>query len=299
MNRTFLLFLAVLFGLAMSLAGAEPMTFEELSLMLRTGSSPQEILHDVTRRKLLQPLTSGEQETLREQGAPPALLNALQSSTLIASAEEAAAYRAHHQPARQIISEAPGAASPGPGSTPPPLQPVLLSDRFMEGIEAAKGVPEQSVRITDAYNLDHLAEAKAQAQLERKLMGFVQMAPTMLDKPVTTRSAGPSAALLHFCHAFKNSMVLVFVPSDTKPEHLPPAVLAGLAAKEMNGILPNMAVVDAGATTLVLSVPSAGNNKATGEDRDKAFTAAAAIMQRWLSYHPMAVGVPEAKQATR
>ncbi|HEY3898433.1 MAG TPA: hypothetical protein VGM54_07460 [Chthoniobacter sp.] len=299
MNRSFLLFLAVFLGLATLLPAAEPMTFEELSLMLRTGSSPQEILNDVTRRKLLQPLNSTEQEALREHGAPPALLNALQSSTLFASVEEAAAYRAHHQPARQIVAASPADPGNGVRGTPPRLQPVLLSDRFMGGIEAAKDVPEQPVRITDAYSLDHLAEAKAQAQLERKVMGFVQMAPTMLDKPVTTRSTGASAALLHFCHAFKDSMVLVFVPSDTKQGLLPPAVVAGLAAKEMNGILPNMAVVDATAMTLVLPVPSAGNNKATGEDRDKIFVAAAAIMQRWLSYHPMAIGVTEARQAAR
>jgi hypothetical protein len=291
MNRTRLLSLAVFLGLAVSLHASEPMTFEELSLMLRTDSSPQEILNDVTRRKLLQPLTSGEQEKLREHGAPPALLNALQSSSVIASAEEAAAYRAHHQPQRRMITDSPAAPQPGARATP---QPILLSDRFTEGLEAAKEVPEQPVRITDAYSLDHLAEARAQAQHERKLMGFIQMAPTMLDKPVTTRTAGASAALLHFCRAFKNSLVLVFVPSDTKPEHLPSAVAAGLTAKEMNGIIPNMAVVDATATMLVVSVPSGGNNKASGLDRDKVFTASAAVMQRWLSYHPMAIGGPEA-----
>jgi hypothetical protein len=297
MNRTPLLLLALFLGLAITLPAAEPMTFEELSLMLRTGSSAQEILNDVTRRKLLQPLTSGEQETLREHGATPALLNALQSSSLLASAEEAAAYRANHQPARRMITQAPSGPQPvGRKTAPAPAaapQAILLSDRFMEGIRAAREVPEQPVQLTDAYSLDHLAEARAQAQLERKLMGFIQMTPAMLNRPVTTRTAGPSATLLHFCRAFSKSMVLVFVPGTTKPNQLPPAVVAGLSAKEMNGIVPNMAVVDATATELVLPVPSGKDNKATGEDRDRTFIASAAIMQRWLSYHPLAIGAPD------
>jgi hypothetical protein len=192
-----------------------------------------------------------------------------------------------------MITEIPSAPKPGTRAGTAAPQALLLSDRFTEGIKAAREVPEQPVRITDAYSLDHLAEARAQAQLERKLIGFIQMAPTMLNRPVTTRSAGPSAALLHLCHAFNKSMVLVFVPADTKPELLPPAVAAGQAAKEVNGIIPNMTVVDATVTTLVLAVPGGGNNKATGEDRDKIYIASAAIMQRWLSYHPLAIGVAE------
>jgi len=295
MNRTFLLFLALCLGLASSLHATEPVTFEELSLMLRTGGSPQEILNDVARRKLLQPLTSGQQETLRENGAPPALLNALQAPNLIASPADAAAYRAHHQPPRQIITE-PSAPEAGVHATPAPVQPVLLSDRFMEGIEAAKDLPEQPVRISDAFSLDQLPEARAQAQRERKPMGFIMMAPTMLDKPVSTRAPGSSGALLHFCQAFKKSLVLVFVPIDTKKEVLPPAVLAGLTAKEMNGVAPCMAVVDATTSALVVAVPS-GNVKTVGDDRDKVFVTAASIMQHWLSYHPLAIGVPEGGQA--
>jgi hypothetical protein len=94
-------------------------------------------------------------------------------------------------------------------------------------------------------------------------------------------------------------MVLVFVPADVKPEALPPALAAGLGAKEVSGIIPNMVVVDATATALIVGVPSGSNSKAAGEDRDKAFIACAAVMQHWLSYHPMAIAAPEARQATR
>ncbi len=276
------------------------MAFEELSLFLRTGASSSEILGDVSRRKLLQPLTPGQRETLRQQGAQPALLNALESRAPIASPEEVAAYRQHHQAQAPQILSAPTAAAPAsPVLTPPAAtQPVLLSDRFTEGLEAAKNLPEQPVNVADAFSLDNLPEAKSRAERERKPIGFIMMAPALLNKPVTTRAAGPSAALLHFSRAFKESLVLVFVPMDTKKDMLPPAVASGFEAKELGGIVPNMVVVDATTKAFVLAVPS-GNNKATGLDRDTVFAAAAAILQRWLSYHPMAIGVPEASQPGR
>jgi hypothetical protein len=62
-------------------------------------------------------------------------------------------------------------------------------------------------------------------------------------------------------------------------------------SKEINGVVPAMAVVDAVGDTLIAAVPP-GNAKTAGEDRDKIFVAAAKILQNWLSYHPMAIGVP-------
>jgi hypothetical protein len=279
------------------LHGSDPMTYEELSLLVRTGVAPQEIVNDAARRKLLQPLTTGQQESLRESGAPPALLNALQSATLVASEQEVVAYRAHHQAAARPSALA--ALPPAGRATPAALQAVVLPDRFTEGLEAAKSVPEQPVKGTDAFNLSQLADAKAQALRDRKPLGFIMTSSTMFDKPVTTRAPGGSSALLHFYQAFKDSLVLVFVPIETKVDQLPPAVSAGFTRKEMGGVAPNMAVVDATANALVVAVPC-GNAKTSGPDRDKVFVIAAAAIQHWLSYHPMAIGeAPTAGQAPR
>lgn len=297
MNRKSLFLLALCLGSASWLHGSEPMTYEELSLLVRTGVTPQEIVTDAARRKLLQPLTAGQQESLQASGASPALLNALQSPALVASEQDVAAYRAHHQPAAQ--PSAPTVPPPNAPATPIALQAVVLPDRFTEGLEAAKSVPEQPVKETDAFNLSQLADAKAQALRDRKPIGFIMTASTMFNKPVTTRVPGGSSALLHFYQAFKDSLVLVFVPVETKVDQLPPAVTAGFTRKEMGGVAPNMTVVDATTNALIVAVPC-GNAKTAGPDRDKVFVIAATAIQRWLSYHPLAIGEPPpAGQAAR
>jgi hypothetical protein len=163
-------------------------------------------------------------------------------------------------------------------------------------LEAAKTVPEQPVKASAAFSVEQLAEARAQALRDRKPLGFIMMAPTMLDKPTTTRETGGNSALLHFYEAFKDSLVLVFVPVDTKKDQLPGAVLAGFSRPELGGIAPNMAVVDASASALIVAIPC-GNAKTAGPDRDTVFKIGATAIQRWLTYHPMAIGVPASEPA--
>src|ERR1700744_3525571 len=154
MNRTSLFILVLGLGVATLLHASEPVTFQELSLMIRTGESPQEIMNDVSRRKLLKPLAANEVEALQASGASPALLTALQNANLAASPDQIAAYRVHHLPPSQAASaplqSAPQGALPHPAA-PAPLQAVVLPDRFTEGLEAAKTAPEQSVRLNSAF----------------------------------------------------------------------------------------------------------------------------------------------------
>jgi hypothetical protein len=79
--------LAVL--LAAPLAGARPVDFKELSLMVRAGEKEAAIKDEVSRRKLAATLTSQQESTLKTQGASDSLISSLRRST-VTSKEEAA-----------------------------------------------------------------------------------------------------------------------------------------------------------------------------------------------------------------
>jgi hypothetical protein len=77
--------------IAAPIAGARPVDFKELSLLVRAHESDASIKDEVSRRKLMQPLTKDQENTLRSQGASDSLVSSLRSSSLVASKEEAAA----------------------------------------------------------------------------------------------------------------------------------------------------------------------------------------------------------------
>jgi hypothetical protein len=91
MKRPTLYSLSILLALLISapLAGARPVDFKELSLMLRARESESSIRAEVSRRKLAQSLTSQQEATLKSQGASDSLISSLRRST-VASKEEAA-----------------------------------------------------------------------------------------------------------------------------------------------------------------------------------------------------------------
>jgi hypothetical protein len=67
------------------------MEFNEVSLMVRVRESDRSIKDEVSRRKLMRPLTTQQETTLKTQGASDSLLQSLRNSTLVASKEEASA----------------------------------------------------------------------------------------------------------------------------------------------------------------------------------------------------------------
>jgi hypothetical protein len=243
---------------------AEPLSFQEISLMIRTGETPQSIIKEASSRKLLQALTPDQEAKLRASGAPPALLNALHAPELLASADVTALYQAH----QQAVSAA------------------VVRNRFIADIEAAKTAPDRAVRASEAFSLSQLEQAKARAQSEHKPLGFVMIWGTMLDAPASTRQKGSNPALLHFCEAFKNSVVFVFVRHETDLSKVPKAVSQGYTSPEEGGYAPNMAVVDASAQELIVEIPG-GNLDAP--NRDAVFTKDAAKIQAWLAAHPTAM----------
>jgi peroxiredoxin len=118
MFRPFRFAAAVLLGSALSTHAADPMTFQELSLRLRGGDSPQVLLQETAQRKLLQPLTPDQEKALKGAGASEEWIAALESPALAVSPETAAAFQARKNQQRQQQQAAAAAAqaTPVPGT---------------------------------------------------------------------------------------------------------------------------------------------------------------------------------------
>jgi hypothetical protein len=91
--------------LAAPIASARPVDFKELSLLVRAHESEGSIKEQVSRRKLMQPLTPQQEATLKSQGATDSLISSLRRSS-VASKEEAAAAE------KSTISTAPAGVAP-------------------------------------------------------------------------------------------------------------------------------------------------------------------------------------------
>lgn len=80
-----------------TLRAADPTSYREIAMLLRNGEDPQFIIKETARRKLLQPLTPEEEQTLLALHATPALIALLHDPATLASPDAAAAYAAHVQ----------------------------------------------------------------------------------------------------------------------------------------------------------------------------------------------------------
>lgn len=254
--------------LTVSLHGADPLSFQEISLLLRAGETPQSIANEANRRKLVEPLTAEQEDKLRANGASPDLLSYLRSPQLLAAPEVVAAYRTRH---------------PAP---PPP-------DHFSAGLEAAKTAPDRAVKWSEAFSLSQLEQAKAQATRLHKPLGFIMVWGQYFDTPASTRTSGSNGALLHFVEAFKDSLVLVFVRHESELQQVPRAVRSGFFGPDEGGYAPNVAVVDATASEFIVEIPYTE----PGANRDAVFHATTGKINAWLSTHPTAVGSAPARGA--
>ena len=97
-------------------AFAEPIEYNEVSLLVRAREPEASITREVSRRKLVRALTPQQEQTLKAQGARDSLLQSLRRSDIILPAAEATAFETRRQQARQTQSaaRAGGAAEPGP-----------------------------------------------------------------------------------------------------------------------------------------------------------------------------------------
>ena len=111
-----LLTLSFVFTLLTTNALAEPIDFSEVSLLVRARDTESSITREVTRRKLVRPLTPQQEDTLRKQGATDSLIQALRASTVQLSQAEAAAFDARRDQARNTARDgAPRSASSSNG----------------------------------------------------------------------------------------------------------------------------------------------------------------------------------------
>ena len=94
MNRPAFYSLSIALSALLTLVGqaaARPVDYNEVSLLVRCRESESSIRSEVTRRKLMRPLTPQQESTLKAQGASDSLVQSLRDSNLVASKEEAEA----------------------------------------------------------------------------------------------------------------------------------------------------------------------------------------------------------------
>ncbi|MGZ5553764.1 MAG: hypothetical protein ACXWHF_09005 [Chthoniobacterales bacterium] len=80
---------------------AEPIDYNEVSLLVRAHESEPSITQEVTRRKLVHALTPQQEQTLKAQGASDSLVQTLRRSDLALPATDATAYETHREQIRQ------------------------------------------------------------------------------------------------------------------------------------------------------------------------------------------------------
>jgi hypothetical protein len=86
---------AALVLLAGALTGfARPIDFNEVSLLVRSHENEASIRDEVSRRKLMHPLTSQQETTLKAQGASDSLVQSLRNTNVVASKEQVTAVEA-------------------------------------------------------------------------------------------------------------------------------------------------------------------------------------------------------------
>lgn len=266
-------------SVVISAQAADPITFREISIYVRTGQTGQNIINETARRKLLAPLTAYEEGDLRLTGASTSLIEALRTPSLLATPEEVEAYNARHMP-----KAAPAPAAPEPAPLPPPMR-----NPFPAGLEAAKKAAPRVMQLADAYPLGELQKASDRALSERKPLGFILVRGSLFGTTdaFSPRFATSGPALVHYYEAFKDSMILVFVRHEMEMKKVPAAVAAGLAGADQGGFEPRMVVTDATANEMITMIPM-GGLKATGLQRDAIFEAGASKVYQWLTTHPTA-----------
>jgi hypothetical protein len=90
---------------------AEPIEFSEVSLLVRARESEPSIIQEVTRRKLVRPLTPQQENTLRTHGAGESLIQALRGSAVLLSQADAAAFDTRRGGERKATAHAAAATN--------------------------------------------------------------------------------------------------------------------------------------------------------------------------------------------
>jgi hypothetical protein len=114
---------AFLWVMTTAIVFSDPVTFKEVSLLVRMKESPAEIENQIARRKLSPPLTTQEIALLRAQGASEQVMQIAQDPRHHLSAEAAARFKrekaaaiAAAQPSEAVLSQQAASTSSPPAS---------------------------------------------------------------------------------------------------------------------------------------------------------------------------------------
>jgi thiol-disulfide isomerase/thioredoxin len=107
MHRKALVSCLLFFTLLSVVRAADPVSYREIAMLLRNGEDPQYIIQEAARRKLLQPLSEAEAQTLVSLKASPALMNLLRDPANVISPEAATAYssRVQQEKSRVLLDQ--------------------------------------------------------------------------------------------------------------------------------------------------------------------------------------------------
>jgi len=185
--------------------------------------------------------------------------------------------------------------APQPTPTPPPpvaaaaTPPPQVDDHFSAPIQAAMNGPDMTMELNNAYSLSQLDQAKQEAQLEHKPIGFIMVWGQFFDQSSGPRDKGSVSALVHFYEVFHQNLVLVFVRHESELSLVPPAVKEGYGGPDEGGYAPNMAVTDATASEFIVEIPF---KNLDGPGRDQLFADGGHKIDQWLATHPNAMTIP-------
>src|SRR4051794_24396078 len=85
---------------------AEPVTFDEFSLLVRMHESDSYIMGQLAQRRLIRGLTGPQKATLKAQGASKTLLEATGDTTFLLPPNEAAAWETRRAELRKVEADA-------------------------------------------------------------------------------------------------------------------------------------------------------------------------------------------------
>lgn len=186
-----------------------------------------------------------------------------------------------------VVAAAPAAVAPAIPATPvatPPPRPKINYQNFSyeEVLNKARENHETALSVRSAFRLSELEEAKAKAQREGKLLGFIMVWGSFFKDPDEPMGTGSASGMVHFYQVFNDSMVLVFVRHENELNLVPDAVKRGFFGPDEGGFAPNMAVVSADAVDFICEIPFGGNNS-DGAIRESIFRSKIGTIQAWLA----------------
>jgi hypothetical protein len=122
--------IALLFALAGSVGLGAPMTFDEISFLVRIRDSDASIVSQISERRLLRAPTPEQESALKKQGVSETLLQTLRDPKLVVDETEAAAFEKRRNERKALAAQA--AAAEAAEAEAPLVQP--------DAVPAAPGI---------------------------------------------------------------------------------------------------------------------------------------------------------------